>query len=130
MAERPANGDEDPRAVLERELYWASDPSPSTIRNTRELRIAFHDFAAMMRADERSVVPRDEPQLGSPTRWKRKAKASFYVMLRPITHRYDRLLADLATLDRILAERLADAEAEIARLREALEGGEEGREAP
>jgi ABC-type transporter Mla subunit MlaD len=49
-------------------------------------------------------------------------KVSFYLALRPVTHRYDRLLADLATLTRMLAERLADAEAEIAQLRERLAG--------
>ncbi|HZP89602.1 MAG TPA: hypothetical protein VFC04_01250 [Actinomycetota bacterium] len=117
----PQREAEDPRAVLERELYWAGDATSATSQSTRELRIALHDFAATMRADERSPIPRDEPQLGSPSRWKRKTKASFYVLLRPITHRYDRLLADLATLTRMLAERLADAEAEIARLREAIE---------
>ncbi len=117
----PQSEAEDPRAVLERELYWAGEATTPTSQSTRELRIALHDFAATMRADERSAIPRDEPQLGSPSRWKRKTKASFYVLLRPITHRYDRLLADLATLTRMLAERLADAEAEIARLREILE---------
>lgn len=126
MGETPSEN-EDPRAVLERELYWAGDATSPTSQSTRELRIALHDFAAMMRADERSAIPRDEPQLGSPSKWKRKTKAGFYVMLRPITHRYDRLLADLATLNRMLAERLADAEAEIARLREALEARGEGR---
>src|SRR5581483_5510772 len=110
MGEPPREA-EDPRAVLERELYWAGDATSPTSQSTRELRVALHDFAATMRADERSPIPRDEPQLGSPSRWKRKTKASFYVLLRPITHRYDRLLADL----------LADAEAEIARLREAIE---------
>jgi hypothetical protein len=129
----PQREAEDPRAVLERELYWAGDATSATSQSTRELRIALHDFAATMRADERSPIPRDEPQLGSPSRWKRKTKASFYVLLRPITHRYDRLLADLATLTRMLAERLADAEAEIARLREAIEArdseGPGGREA-
>ncbi len=120
MGEPPTEA-EDPRAILERELYWAGDPTSATSQSTRELRVAFHDFAATMRADEHSPVPRDEPLLGSRSKWRRKAKAGFYVVLRPITHRYDRLLADLATLNRMLAERLADAEAEIARLREALE---------
>lgn len=114
-------GQDDARRVLERELYWAGDPSTSTSESTRQLRIALHDFAAAMRADSRSRVPRQEPLLGSSSRWKRSVKIFIYVALRPITHRYDRLLGDLATLSRMLAERLADAEAEIASLRETLE---------
>ena len=47
-----------------------------------------------------------------------------YYFLRPITHRYDRLLGDLATLNRILADRLADAEADVQRLRKIVEGRE------
>jgi hypothetical protein len=112
---------DDARSVLERELYWAGDPSTPTSESTRQLRIAFHEFAAAMRSDARSRIPRQEPLLGSASRWKRSVKVFFYVALRPITHRYDRLLADLATLNRMLAERLADAEAEIASLRETLE---------
>lgn len=112
---------DDARSVLERELYWAGDPSTPTSESTRQLRIAFHDFAAAMRSDARSRIPRQEPLLGSASRWKRSVKVFFYVALRPITHRYDRLLGDLATLNRMLAERLADAEAEIASLRETLE---------
>jgi hypothetical protein len=119
MAESQPSTNDDPddtndaRSVLERELYWAGDPSTPTSQSTRQLRIALHDFAAAMRADERSRIPRQEPLLGSAARWKRSVKVSFYVALRPITHRYDRLLGDLATLTRMLAERLADAEAEI-----------------
>ena len=112
------------RAALERELYWSGDPITATSQSTRELRLALLDFAATMRADEHSPYPREEPQLGSRSRWRRKVKASFYVVLRPITHRYDRLLGDLAILNRLLAERLGDAETEIQRLRDALEDRE------
>jgi hypothetical protein len=121
MGEPDPPTDDDARRVLERELYWAGDPSTATSDSTRQLRIALHDFAAAMRADSRSRVPRQEPLLGSASRWKRSVKVFFYVALRPVTHRYDRLLADLATLNRMLAERLADAEAEIASLRERVE---------
>src|SRR5918999_2757057 len=125
MAEPVPPQDDDARRTLERELYWAGDPTTAESGSTRQLRIALHDFAAALRADSRSRVPRQEPLLGSASRWKRNVKVSFYLALRPVTHRYDRLLADLATLTRMLAERLADAEAEIAQLRERL--GEAGR---
>jgi hypothetical protein len=118
MAEPVPPNDDDAGRILERELYWAGDATTAESGSTRQLRIALHDFAAALRADSRSRVPRQEPLLGSASRWKRNVKVSFYLALRPVTHRYDRLLADLATLTRMLAERLADAEAEIAQLRE------------
>ena len=120
MAEPVPPNDDDARRILERELYWAGDPTTAESGSTRQLRIALHDFAAALRADSRSRVPRQEPLLGSASRWKRNVKVSFYLALRPVTHRYDRLLADLATLTRMLAERLADAEAEIAQLSDRL----------
>jgi hypothetical protein len=120
MAEPVPPNDDDARRVLERELYWVGDPTTAESGSTRQLRIALHDFAAALRADSRSRVPRQEPLLGSASRWKRNVKVSFYLALRPVTHRYDRMLADLATLTRMLAERLADAEAEIAQLKERL----------
>jgi hypothetical protein len=108
---------DDARSLLERELYWAGDPNTPTSQSTKQLRIALHDFAARMRADERSRVPRQEPLLGSASRWKRNVKVSVFSTLRPVTHRYDRLLAELATMSRMLAERLAEAEAQIEVLR-------------
>jgi hypothetical protein len=117
----PPAPQDDARSVLERELYWAGDPNTPTSQSTKQLRIALHDFAARMRADERSRVPRQEPLLGSATRWKRSMKVTVYSTLRPVTHRYDRLLAELATMSRMLAERLADAEAQIETLRREVE---------
>lgn len=115
------SNDDDARKVLERELYWAGDASTATSQSTRELRIALHDFAATMRADERSRVPRQEPLLGSMSRWKRSLKVVMYEALRPVTHRYDRLLGDLASMNRVVVERLAEAEAEIESLRHDIE---------
>jgi hypothetical protein len=112
------------RDDIERELYWAADP-PASRRSTRELRMALHEFAVTVRADELLKVPRNEPQLGSRSRWRRAVKLAFYTTLRPITHRYDRLLGELAILTRLLADRLADAEAEISRPRDG-DGGEGG----
>jgi hypothetical protein len=116
----------DAREALERELYWAAEAAPGSRRSTRELRMALHELAAKMRADEQSTVPRDEPQLVSRSAFRRKVKIGFYTILRPITHRYDRLIGELAVLSRTLADRLADAEAEIQRLRESGEGGDSG----
>ncbi len=121
MPDPAPSPEDDARSVLERELYWAGDAASDPSRSTADLRIALHDFAASMRADERSAIPRQEPLLGSQAPWKRNTKLLMYRALRPVSRRYDRLLADLATLTRILADRLADAEAEIERLRSELE---------
>jgi hypothetical protein len=120
MPEPSSDPNDDAQSVLERELYWAGDPTSSASRSTAELRIALHDFVASMRADERSPIPRQEPLLGSQAPWKRNTKLLMYRALRPVSRRYDRLLGDLGALARMLADRLADAEAEIERLRAEL----------
>jgi hypothetical protein len=116
MADRAESSD-DARDVLERELYWAGNARTLTTQDTAELRIALHDFAAGMRADERSRVPRREPLVDSNSRWKRTVKIVMYETLRPVTRRYDRLIGDLASMSRVLVDRLAEAEAEIESLR-------------
>jgi len=121
MAGTGSASDDDARTVLERELYWAGDPNTAETGSSAELRISLHDFVAAMRADEHSRVPSREPMLGSTSRWKRSVKVFGYGLLRPVTHRYDRLIGDLAALDRAIVERLAEAEAEIATLRRELD---------
>jgi hypothetical protein len=117
MPDPVSDPNDDARSVLERELYWAGDPTSSGSGSTTELRIALHDFVASMRADERSPLPRQEPLLGSQAPWKRNTKLLIYRAVRPVSRRYDRLIGDLAVLTRMLADRLADAEAEIDRLK-------------
>jgi hypothetical protein len=119
--EQASSANDDAREVLERELYWTGDPPTAAARSTADLRVALHDFVAAMRADERSPIPRQEPLLGSQAPWKRNTKLLMYRAIRPVSRRYDRLLADLGTLTRILADRLAEAEAEIERLRAQLD---------
>jgi hypothetical protein len=52
-------------------------------------------------------------------------KFRLFRLMRPISWRYDRLIADDAELTTSLAERLMAAEAEIARLRAQLDGDDE-----
>ncbi|MEX0755757.1 MAG: hypothetical protein WEA54_01395 [Actinomycetota bacterium] len=113
----PTDATEDARAALLRELYWAEEATPLGRLETQQVRDGLHDFAALMRADEREVIPRGEPNLASISRWRRQLKLRVFRFLRPVTWRYDRLLADHAELTTQLAERLQAAEAEIARLR-------------
>ena len=107
----------DAKSALERELYWAEEATPRSRMDTREVRDALHDFAMLMRADEKQVIPRGEPNLASTSRWRRRLKLRLFRLIRPISWRYDRLLADLGELNAALADRVAVLEAEIARLK-------------
>ena len=118
MPEQPDPPDaERSRVALERELYWAEETTSRATMDAQELRIVLQDLVSEMRADERSSIPRNEPQIGSPYRWRRKLKAGIFYFLRPMRRRYDRLLGDLSELVAMLAGRVAALEAEVERLR-------------
>lgn len=110
------------RAALERELYWAEEATPRSRMDIAAVRDALHDFAALMRDDQKVAIPRAEPNLAHPARWRRQLKLRLFRFLRPISKRYDRLLADLGELNAALADRVAELEAEVARLREQKPG--------
>lgn len=110
----------DLRDALARELYWAEDATPRSRMDTGEVRDALHDFAVLMRADEKQVIPRGEPNLASSTRLRRGLKLRLFRLFRPISWRYDRLLADLGELNAALADRVAVLEAEVRRLKRKL----------
>lgn len=120
--EAPEEGDA--RAALARELYWAEEATPRSRMNVAEVRDALHDFAVLMRDDEKQVIPRGEPNLASTTRWRRQLKFRLFRLFRPVSWRYDRLLADLGELSAALADRVAALEAEVARLRAERDGRE------
>jgi hypothetical protein len=110
----------DARAALERETYWAEEATPRSRMDTAELRDLLHDFAVLMRADEKQAIPRGEPNLGSRSRLRRKAKRIQFGLWRPIRKRNDRLLADLGELSAALADRVVALEAEVGRLQATL----------
>lgn len=103
---------------LARELYWAGEGSSRAGMSTPDVRDALHDLAMRLRGDERAPIPRAEPYLASPSRWRRRLKQLLFRGLRPLSRRYDRLLADVTELAASLADRLVQAEAEIESLRE------------
>lgn len=103
-----------------RELYWAEQGTSRSRMTTPEVRDQLHDFAALMRADEQLAIPRGEPNLASISRWRRQLKLRLFRLFRPISWRYDRLLADHAELTTALAERVQQLEAEVASLREEI----------
>ncbi|HZD80272.1 MAG TPA: hypothetical protein VE646_09565 [Actinomycetota bacterium] len=105
------------RTALERELYWAEEATPRSRMDISEVRDALHDFAVLMRTDETQMIPRGEPNLAARKRWKRQLKLRLFRVMRPISWRYDRLLADLGELTAALADRVATLEAEVSRLR-------------
>ena len=106
---------------LSRELYWAEESAPRGRMSTTDVRNELHDFAALMRADERLEIPRGEANLASTSAWRRQLKLRLFRLMRPISWRYDRLLADHAELTTALAERVQQLEVEVSRLREEVE---------
>ena len=106
---------------LSRELYWAQERASRARMSTPEVRDRLHDLSMQLRADEKVIIPQGEGNLASTSRWRRQLKYRLFRVARPISWRYDRLLADHAELTTTLAERLMAAEAEIARLRTELE---------
>jgi len=114
---------------LSRELYWAQERASRARMDTAEIRDRLNDLSMQLRADEKVIIPQGEGNLASTSRWRRQLKYRLFRVMRPISWRYDRLIADHAELSTGLAERLMAAEAEIARLRSEL-GHDRGDEGP
>jgi hypothetical protein len=113
-----ASSDHDPATDdLSRELYWAQERMSRARMGTPEVRDRLLDLSMQLRADEKAVIPQGEGNLASKTRWRRQLKYGLFRVARPISWRYDRLIAEHAELTTSLAERLMAAEAEIGRLR-------------
>ena len=113
----PMTSENDARSALEREIYWAEDASARSRMDTSEVRDLLHDFAMLMRADEKQAVPRGEPELGSGSRLRRKTKVLQFRLLRPMRRRNDRLLAEFGELAAALADRVVALETEVRELR-------------
>ncbi|GIU97117.1 MAG: hypothetical protein KatS3mg013_0920 [Actinomycetota bacterium] len=113
-------GEDPARTELARHLYWADDPGRRRA-GTAALREDLLEFAAKLRTDERLLIPLGEPYLDAPSPLKRRVKYLVFRLLRPVTRRYDRLLAEQTDLTVRLAERVGELEREVARLREGPE---------
>jgi hypothetical protein len=117
-----ATSDHDPTTDdLSRELYWAQERVSRARMDTPEVRDRLLDLSMQLRSDEKVIIPQGEGNLASTSRWRRKLKYGLFRVARPISWRYDRLLADHAELTTSLAERLMALEAEVARLRAEIE---------
>src|SRR4249920_335448 len=117
-----ATSDHDPTIDdLSREPYWAQERVSRARMDTPEVRDRLLDLSMQLRSDEKVIIPQGEGNLASTSRWRRKLKYGLFRVARPISWRYDRLLADHAELTTSLAERLMAVEAEVARLRAEIE---------
>jgi uncharacterized protein YceH (UPF0502 family) len=124
---QPAAGTSEPAAdetaeALAREVYWAGGDVSRLPSDVGSLRERLDAFAHQLRVEQRELVPIGETMLGSAVGWKRRTKLVVWRLTRFSTARYDRLIADLAEMNGELAARLGEIEAEVARLREELEG--------
>src|SRR4029453_1674825 len=122
----PMTSENDARSALEREIYWAEDASVRSRMDTSEVRDLLHDFAMLMRADEKQAVPRGEPGLGAGSRLGRKTKVLQFRLLRPMRRRTDRLLAEFGELTAALADRVVALETEVKEMRGKLGDAEGG----
>jgi SAM-dependent methyltransferase len=90
------------------EVDRAADPLASgpEVRSTARLSQISRDLQRRLRADQLAPLPLDEPILSTGAPWKRFIKRLMYRFLRPISRRYDRVAADLATVEASLAQRI------------------------
>jgi hypothetical protein len=108
-------------ASLAREVYWAGDGVSRVPSDVGSLRDRLDAFSHQLRVEQRQLVPMGETLLASAAGWKRWTKLILWRLSRFSTMRYDRLLADLAEMNRELAQRLSETEEDVSRLREDLE---------
>lgn len=103
--------------ALQRELYWVSGGAGAApTRATAELRERLVHLAQTLRRDAEQAAPWGDPGITSGSRWKRRYKIGLHRLLRPVSRRYDRIAAELATVAVGLADALQQAEADVRRL--------------
>lgn len=120
------NESDDIRADLEREIYWLTqgeggEPAPAT----QQIRVTADRLAQRLRRDAEHIAPWSDPGLSRTRGFRRKVKIVLHRIVRPISRRYDRIGAELASVSAQLADSLLQVEAELRRLREDLEAIEE-----
>lgn len=114
--------DEDtPREVLQRELYWATgEGAAGPLLPGAELRARLEELAQTLHRQWGQAAPWGDPLLATGSRWKRRFKILMFRLFRPLSRRYDRITAELASIGVALADRLARAEDDIRRQEEEL----------
>jgi hypothetical protein len=117
---QPNQPEQEPALVeMRRALWWAgAEPHAPGIEGTRD---ALRDLAAQVRVDATVVFPIGETTLQSPSRLRTWLKTRIFRMTRPVSWRYDRIIADHAELTAALAEHLLNVHNELERLRSIIE---------
>ncbi|MGH2656727.1 MAG: hypothetical protein ACRDIZ_08550 [Actinomycetota bacterium] len=108
------------RDALEREMYWLGGEDGEAATKAQQARVAGDRLLQRLRRDAAQAAPWGDPSLASGSGTRRRFKIVLHRMLRPITRRYDRLAAELAAVQVILADCVLQLEAETNRLREEL----------
>lgn len=111
---------EEPREALERELYWAQGEETGSLTPTAELRARLEEIAETLHRQWGQAAPWGDPLITQGSRFKRRFKILLFRGLRPISRRYDRITAELASIGVGLADRLARAEDDLRRQEEEL----------
>lgn len=111
---------EQPREALERELYWAQGDESASLTPTAELRARLEEIAETLHRQWGQAAPWGDPLLSGGSGIKRRLKILLFRLLRPISRRYDRITAELASIGVGLADRLARAEDDLRRQEEEL----------
>lgn len=111
------------REILEREIYWASGEStPGSLTPSAELRARLDELAQTLHRQWGQAAPWGDPLLTTGAGWKRRFKILMFRSFRPISRRYDRITAELASIGLALADRLARTEDDVRRQEEELAG--------
>jgi hypothetical protein len=110
------------RAELAREVARARDPlvAGSAPKSTADLSDAWR----LLERRVRGSMQAPEATAGGPG-WRRPVSRAMLRLLRPLIRRNEALIAELAAYGGALAERLEEAEAELARLRHRLGSADE-----
>lgn len=109
------------RQALERELYWRTDPvAGEPLSPAEDLRVRVEELARALRRDATQAAPWGDPSLSSSTGLKRKYKIALHRLLRPLTRRYDRITAELASTCVALADLARRSETESDQLRQEI----------
>lgn len=113
--------DERPRATLEREIAWAAaDDASAPLTPTAELRARLEELARTLHRQAGQAAPWGDPLLTTGSRWKRRFKILLFRLVRPVSRRYDRVTAELASIGVALADRLTRSEEDLRRQEEEL----------
>lgn len=118
--EKPEEQREEPREALERELYWAQGDESASLTPTAELRARLEEIAETLHRQWGQAAPWGDPLLTGGSGIKRRLKIALFRLLRPISRRYDRITAELASIGVGMADRLARAEDDLRRQEEEL----------